>query len=128
MMADSCRGPPRARLIDQTLDVRSEFRVRGEKVAPITVRILFPLRLAVRLHQWRFYIGLSSEKVCELFIAQLGVTICVHAANDSKDLSLDQVVTEGSEELLQIAYIDAAFLVTINGAKRCKCRIVGTLL
>ena len=127
VLADSRRGLPRTGLVDQTLDICSEFRVRGEKVTPIAIRILFLCRLSVRLRQWRFFICLSSEKICELFIAQTTIAICIDATNNSEDLCFDQVIAEGPEELLEIANVDMPFLVAVNCAIRGKCCEVGTL-
>ena len=65
------------------------------------------------------------KKVSEIIVADFSITITVNSPHNCVYLSIDEVVAKVTEEVLQIAHVDRAFVIAIDGLKRtmgCKVR------
>ena len=62
-------------------------------------------------------IHLEVEEVLELFKRELSITICVDPSDDCENFSLNKVITELSEEVLEVGDLNVTFLIAINGAE-----------
>ena len=117
-------------VVDQPLNVGTLLRVSCKIIAPMICRFLH-LRHSSLLHvsvkgfihcmweQSSIRSNLCLEKVRKLFKTNLGVSIGVNSANNSEQLSINQVITKTSQEVLQVAYIDKILIMFVNSAEGC---------
>lgn len=72
-------------------------------------------------------IDLHGEEICELFIAEAGIAVSVNASYDRECFLLTEIVSKGTEEVLQVVLMDRAFIETVNGAEGSEGGVIRTL-